>query len=86
MVVNREYHRRAARQALGRVGAGLDRDDSQFYRPAKRVRPGIAAGQCKKRSGKLQGLQLELFPGERMSVPVSDPARPLADLFPEAYQ
>jgi hypothetical protein len=74
-VRNREYHRRAARQALDKLGAGLVRDESQFYRPARRIRPGIVAKPGK--TGKLQGLQLELvFPEEH----------PLADIFPEAYQ
>lgn len=72
---NREYQRRAARQALTAAGLTLAQDDSNFYRPAKRVHAGVVVKQCKERSGKLQGLQLELFPD-----------RPLADLFPEAYQ
>jgi hypothetical protein len=84
---NREYQRRASRQALSNLGAGLVRDDSQFYRPARRTRPGVAAKQCKKRSGKLQGLQLELFPDtQSLNSRVPDPARPLGDLFPEAYE
>ena len=72
---NREYHRRAARQALGRVGASLVLDDSHFYRPAKRVPPGIKVQQRNNAA-----TQLELF------APARDHDRPLADIFPEAYE
>jgi hypothetical protein len=82
-VFNREYQRRAASQALDRAGASLVRDDSGFYRPAKRTRPGVAVKDCKTSSNKLQGVQLELF-AKTVQV-VQDPSRPLFDLFPEAY-
>ena len=84
---NREYQRRAARQALGRIGAGLVQDDSHFYRPARRPQPGIAVKGCRKRTEGLQGMQLELFAETVQSVQVvQDPERPLFDLFPEAYE
>jgi|ERR1039458_742197 hypothetical protein len=58
-----------------------------FQRPKVNRLPLVI--RCKKRSGKLQGLQLDLFESfYRPEVPVRptpDPARPLADLFPEAY-
>lgn len=41
--------------------------------------------RAKKRSAKLQGLQLELFPASPVT-PVERPAdQPLADLFPEVF-
>lgn len=96
---NREYHRRAARLALQRVGAGLALDDSHFYRPVARVAPGprtlpIKLVKAQKRSNP-NPAQLDLFPAalssraERSAVEgpcVPDPDRPLADIFPEAYQ
>jgi hypothetical protein len=53
---NRSYQMRAVKNA----GGGHQVAEA-FYRPKRRVRPGIAADQCKKRSGELQGVQLELF-------------------------
>jgi hypothetical protein len=92
---NREYQRRAARQALGRVGAALERDESHFYRPARRLAPGRKCNTQRAPGPE----QLELFaeigaqqltPGEIVTTPVKnftpDSDRPLADLFPEAYQ
>lgn len=71
------------------VAAAAEHADSKptFYRPAN------AAKHCKKRSGKLQGLQLSLFPDPpdpnfyRPPVVITtwDPNRPLADIFPTAY-
>ncbi len=85
---NREYHRRAARQALEGIGAALAPDNSGFYRPVKRTRPGAAvkARMLQKRasaSGYMQGVQLELF-ADKMSDS-TNPDQPLSDLFPEAY-
>jgi hypothetical protein len=61
--------------------------DRSPYRPKRRSV--IAAKQCKKRSGKLQGVQLGLFEDfYRPPAParvIADPERPLADVFPEAY-
>lgn len=58
-----------------------------FQRPSAPRK--VASVRCKKRSGKLQGMQLDLFESfYRPEVPVRpapDPARPLADVFPEAY-
>jgi hypothetical protein len=66
---------------------------SAFYRPKQPVRPGNAAKGCKKGSGRLQGVQLELFPQNDPNFYRStlvkakvDPERPLADLFPEAFK
>ena len=70
---NREYHRRAAKQALQQVGAGLVQDNSGFYRPVKRPDPKAKRAL----QHPLAAQQLEFnFPEEK---------RPLADLFPEAY-
>jgi hypothetical protein len=86
---NREYQRRAAAQGLQSLGIGLAKDEaSGFYRPARRV---SAGKRCKKSSGPLQGIQLELFadpPDARFYRPsvIRDSGRPLADLFPEAYE
>ena len=79
--------------------------ENPFYRPKQAIRARIAANRCKKRSRKLQGMQLELFPAPgrvpdidaRNFAPASnfyrpvklytpDPERPLADVFPEAYE
>jgi hypothetical protein len=66
-----------------------------FYRPKRRLQP--AANRCKTRiqlmqkrtTGKLQGVQLDLFSAfYRPEAPVRpklDPERPLLDVFPEAY-
>jgi hypothetical protein len=71
--------------------------DKTFHRPNPAVRREIAANRCKKRSQRLQGTQLELFPEKgdpnfyRPAMPTSvrtfayDPERPLADVFTEAY-
>ena len=86
---NREYQRRAAAQGLQSLGIGLEKDQaSGFYRPTKRVRAGK---RCKKGSEPLQGVQLELFadpPDPKFYRPavIRDQARPLEDLFPEAYE
>ena len=86
---NREYQRRAAAQGLRSFGIGLEKDQaSGFYRPIRRV---TAGKRCKKSSRPLQGVQLELFadpPDPNFYRPdvIRDPARPLADLFPEAYE
>jgi hypothetical protein len=86
---NREYQRRAAAQGLRDLGIGLEKDEaSGFYRPAKPVRAGK---RCKKGSGRLQGVQLELFsdaPDPRFYRPpvIRDPACPLKEYFPEAYE
>lgn len=99
VVINREYQRRAARQVLDQVGLAAVQDNSGFYRPAKRTAPGslYTVGTRKKgsfrTSGKLQGVQLELFTShfptsneETKQEVNQDPERPLCDLFPEAYQ
>jgi hypothetical protein len=69
-----------------------------FYRPKRRIQPAIAANRCNKRTnslqksttGKLQGVQLDLFSAfyrpEAPVRPKPDPERPLADVFPEAYE
>jgi hypothetical protein len=85
---NREYQRRASAQGLRLLGIGLQKDEaSGFYRPARRV---TAGKRCKKSSRPLQGIQLEMFadpPDPKFYRPavIRDPERPLADLFPEAY-
>jgi hypothetical protein len=61
-----------------------------FYRPKRCIQPAIAANRCKKRTtGKLQGVQLDLFSAfyrpEAPVRPQPDPERPLLDVFPEAY-
>jgi hypothetical protein len=78
---------------LAALGERLDSDRPPFHRPEEPVRAGIAAKRCKKRSGKLQGLQLELFPDppdptfyRPPAARALDPERPLADVFPEAYE
>lgn len=49
----------------------------------------VAAKEYKKRSGRLQGVQLGLFEDFYRPPapvrPIADPERPLADVFPEAY-
>jgi hypothetical protein len=79
----------------GKPAGGL----AAFHRPEPPVREGIAFARRKNRSRKLQGIQLELFPerDQRFYHPQSaasevvvrisahDSARPLADVFPEAY-
>lgn len=72
MVFNREYQRRAARQALARIGFGVARDpNSGFYRPAKRTNP-------KPEKKNIRG-------PEQLALNF-DADRPLADLIPEAYE
>jgi hypothetical protein len=73
---NRSYHLRAVRNAGGGHAAA-----QAFYRPARRVRPG------KKPAARFESQQLELFPVGPPIICKStpDPARPLFDLFPEAY-
>ena len=95
MIRNRSYQIRSRRYGLVSAGDVIQelveraRDRERFYRPERRTKPGIAAKECKKSSGKLQGVQLELFADElkvNCSPSVnSDPDRPLFDLFPEAY-
>jgi len=72
---NREYHRRAARQAL-RVAGGLALYDPNtgFYRPALRPVPYERREQRKPRA----------VPAEQMSLDFEE-RKPLQDLFPEAY-
>lgn len=86
---NREYQRRAARQALERVGVDLVQDNSGFYRPERRPWPGTRVAKVSQKN-RPRGLQLELFQTEQPAMQVSrlstDPERPLFDLFPEAYQ
>ena len=58
-----------------------------FERSKSTGRPKVAAVRCKKRSKRLQGVQLGLFeyfyrPAE---APVRNFAQPLLDVFPEAY-
>jgi hypothetical protein len=76
------------------AGAVLDElieravDRQRFYRPERRPKPGAAAKQCKKRSGKVHWLQLELFADEPISQKcyvLRDAERSLFDLIPEAY-
>jgi hypothetical protein len=67
---------------IRRAGGGI-RLAQDFYRPRSRVCPGM-------KHKPLQGTQLELFPdgdsvSERSLESQPDPARPLADLFPNAY-
>ena len=70
---NREYQRRAAKQALREIGAELARDEnSGFYRPAWRPDP---RPPKKKRVGESEQLNLN-FNGDQ----------PLRDVFPEAYE
>jgi hypothetical protein len=72
-VFNKSYHAVASRGGL--VSAG-DVIQELVERAADRQR-------AKKRSGKLQGVQLELFPAQpAVQRPPAD--RPLGDLFPEA--
>lgn len=69
---NREYQRRAARVALARVGVELIRDQTgTFYRPAKRPSPVLPQPPRDTR---------------QLTLDFSDPEKPLADLFPEAYE
>jgi hypothetical protein len=92
-VFNKTYQLRAVRQAGGVTTKALLRLPApwrpfvavaaiaeEFYRPKHRPRPG-------KRSAAHSSQQLELFPAVPQIVPAStpDPARPLFDLFPEAY-
>lgn len=68
--------------------------EQTFYRPKRRTQPAVAANRCKKRSNRLQGTQLDLFldPPEDpnfyrpVRIFAHDPDRPLADVFPEAYE
>lgn len=84
---NRSYQIRSSRGVMVSAGEILEElverasDRQGFYRPRRRPRPGAK----QQRSGKLQGVQLELF-ADRPSIVdrAPDPARPLADLFPEA--
>jgi hypothetical protein len=73
------------------AGAVLDElieravDRQCFYRPERRPKPGAAAKQCKKRSGKVHW---QLFADEPISQKcyvLRDAERPLFDLIPEAY-
>lgn len=67
---NREYQKRAARLALRRVGAGIEKDETGlFYRPARKTSPS-AKPQRDNRQMKLD----------------FERDRPLADIFPEAYE
>jgi hypothetical protein len=63
------------RRAVRNAGGGR-RMAEEFYRPRRRVRPGV-------KSGELQGVQLDLFPDEinvgRPDIKPRDLARPLAD-------
>lgn len=73
---NREYQRRAARIALSRVACEVIEDpNSGFYRPAYRPIP------------KAEKSAFELVEEAQLALDfeVRDPAKPLADLFPEAY-
>jgi hypothetical protein len=91
---NRSYQLRSRMtRKTGLVGAGeiiqemVERAAvrQEFYRPARRVSP-VSRSKRKPR-GKMQSVQLELFPAEAVQhCAVQDPARPLFDLFPEAYQ
>jgi hypothetical protein len=72
---NREYHRRAARLALQRVGADCVPDQNTgFYRPAKRPDPRTP----KRKAGAPEQLQLKF--GDFLD------SQPLSDVFPEAYE
>jgi hypothetical protein len=63
-----------------RLAGGGRKLAEKFYRTARRVRPGM------KRRKPLQGTQLELFPDEtQVPIMALDPARPLADVFPDFY-
>jgi hypothetical protein len=89
-VFSREDERCAARQALEQIGASLTLDTSGFYRPARRTITGQKAENKRKVTGKLQGVQLEMFHVEPFSptasgASVKNPDMPLSDLFPEAY-
>jgi hypothetical protein len=74
--------------------AAAAEEAQSFYRPKRRIQRQIAASRCKKRSGKLQCTQLALFldpasdPNFYRPVRIfaHDPERPLADVFPEAYE
>ena len=81
-IFNREYHRRAAKQALKRVGAGLRPDTSGFYRPERRPNP-VSARLDPRLLG---GHGIRRADPRQLSLDFTDPARPLADLFPEAYE
>lgn len=83
---------------------GLDYEGvNQYWRPLvvmaqlfahpsyrRKTRSRVAVKQCKKGSGKLQGVQMGLFEDfYRPPAPVrpaADPNRPLLDVFPEAYR
>jgi hypothetical protein len=74
---NREYHRRAARQALAKVGLIVLRDEnSGFYRPAIRPDPRPKAKEKLEAAG-----QMAL----RFEAP-ADAEHPLRDIFPTAYE
>lgn len=58
-------------------------ENGRYYRPRRRVNPGRRATR------RATSEQLELFAPENVRIVQivnSDPDRPLADLFPEAYQ
>ena len=76
--------RRGELQQLGEIlNAALETANAGYYRPRIKVKPG-----AKKRTGKLQGVQLDLDfdrqPREEHR-PLDPMDLPLADLFPEAY-
>jgi hypothetical protein len=78
---NRSYQMRAVREAGGGHQVAKQFYEDDFYRPKTRVRPGkvrpgkaaeVAAKDCKNSSGRLQGVQLELFaagPGNEVEKP-----------------
>lgn len=89
------FRPREAWRSLVVVAAAAEKVESRqtFYRPKKTLRAGK-----KKRSNRLQGTQLDLFPdngaqeftgASNFYRPVKnftpDPSRPLLDVFPEAY-
>lgn len=99
-ISNRSYQIRSRRGALVPVGEVLqelvERAADRFYRPAQRPCQKVSGKRDPiKKSGKLQGVQLELFrvepntshfpPSNEGPKLEADPARPLFDLFPEAY-
>lgn len=73
---NREYQRRAARIALSRVACEIIQDpNSGFYRPAYRPNP------VPEKSAHELVRQAQMT----LDFDVRDPQKPLADLFPDAY-
>jgi hypothetical protein len=75
-VFNKTYHARARRTGL--VSAGQLLEDLALRAADRRRRE----KKSKQRAGKLQGIQLELFPEPE---PTTAADRPLFDLFPEAF-